>query len=47
MTDDPDPSAVLDLLENMLCHLDRLGADIAAAQLSGVIDTFRNLFDLD
>lgn len=47
MTDNPDPSAILVRMEHLLADLDRLGADIAAARLSEIIDVFRNTFIMD
>lgn len=47
MTDNSDPSAILVRMEQLLTDLDRLGADIAAARLSEIIDVFRNTFIMD
>ena len=46
MTETPDPTHLLDVMQNLLADLDCIGADIAAARLSGAIDAFRDEFDL-
>jgi hypothetical protein len=47
MTEKPDPTRLLDIMQNLLTDLDDIGADIAAARLSGAIDALRDKFDLN
>lgn len=47
MTENSDPLTLLVQMEDLLADLDRLGADIAAARLSEVIDAFRKSFNLN